>query len=181
MTVYYTVARREQNTRAAKDEHRARIFPQLLEKLEVAPHQELKRDENGRLFLPNSPTIDINLSHADPYTAYAAGDTRVGIDIECPDRIRDPEKLARRYFTDAEQRQIETAADPRIATCEIWTKKEALAKYIGTGLAKNIHLDTTTPPNETIFHTFPTTFGTRLYLLTLCTPKNAKIIFVEGK
>ena len=179
MTVYYTVARRQQNIRAAKDEHREQILPRLLEKLGINPHQELKRDENGRLFLPNSPTIDINLSHADPYTVYAAGDTRIGIDIECPDRIREPEKLARRFFTDAEQRQIAAANDPSIAACEIWTKKEALAKHIGTGLAKNIHTDTTFPPNDLIFHTFHTTMDSRLYILTLCTCKEAKIIEIE--
>ena len=176
MTVYYTITRREDNSRAEKDKNRQTTLPRLLEKLQVNPHQDTKKDTLGRLFLPLSPTIDISLSHADLYTVYAASNTRIGIDMECPDSIRDPEALARRFFTDAEQRAVQASDNPRLTVCEIWTKKEALAKYIGTGLSKNLHLDTTKSQEQTVFHTFAATIEQKTYVITVCTHKNAKLL-----
>ncbi len=179
MTVYYTVARRAANTRAAKDEQRQRVFPFLLQKLDLDPHQPIKKDENGRPFLPASPTSDISLSHADLFTAYAVGDTRIGIDMESPADIRDPEAICRRFFTEAEQRQVQSAPDVARAVCEIWTKKEALAKYIGNGLSKNLHQDTTEQQKEIVFRSFSTTFSEKSYIITLCVHPNALISFLD--
>lgn len=181
MTVYYTVARRAANTRAAKDEQRQRVFPFLLQKLDLDPHQPIKKDKNGRPFLPVSPTSDISLSHADLFTAYAAGDTRIGIDMESPADIRNPEAICHRFFTEAEQKQVQSSSDVACAVCEIWTKKEALAKYIGNGLSKNLHQDTTNPQKEVIFHSFSTTFAEKPYIITICVHPDTHITFLDPK
>jgi len=59
----------------------------------------------------------------------------VGVDVEFTQRRRDPLRIARRYFTAAENDAIERAADPIAAFYRHWVVKEALLKATGLGLA----------------------------------------------
>ena len=176
MTVYCVIVRNQGDSVQIE---RKQIFALLLAKLGLDPHQPIEKDKNGRPFLPLSPTADISLSHSDGFTVYAAGDTRLGIDMESPTAIREPQRLCRRFFTESEQMQVETAPDIARTVCEIWTKKEALAKYIGNGLSQNIHRDTTEPQKEIVFRSFPTTFSEKSYIITLCVHSDAHIIFLD--
>ena len=177
MTVFCTLSVRSENTRAAKDRDREQLLPPLLRQLGLPADIPIKRDQNGRLGFPQNTAADLSLSHADPLTAYAVGTSRLGIDLEAPDRLRDPLSLAARFFTEAERQKVRSATDLPLAACEIWTKKEALAKHIGTGLAATLGMDTESPPDGLIFSTHHIRKDGRLYVLTLCTRKDPDIHF----
>ena len=174
--VYYTVIRREGKDRASKDEARNAALRRLLPLFGVPGDAAVARDENGRLYLPSCPRVDINLSHADPLTVLVAGDARVGVDLEREDRVRDPEGLARRFFTDRERQAVLTAHDPKEAALGVWTRKEAMGKYIGTGLAKTLSLCTFSPPDGTAFYTRTFTWDGCRLALTVCAHEAPKLI-----
>lgn len=77
-----------------------------------------------------------SISHAKDTVAVALSDTPVGIDIEFIDERRDILSLSRRFFAPDEHKALsETAGSPLDDFFALWTKKEALAKITGEGLA----------------------------------------------
>lgn len=93
----------------------------------------------GKPYLPGSD-IRFNLSHAgdDALIAIAQG-REVGVDIERPDGRLNPNELAAQFLTASERAFVDAApADQQLSaflTC--WTRKEAWAKAMGTGLAED--------------------------------------------
>lgn len=101
---------------------------------------DLDYTEGGRPFF-KSLDADLSISHSHTYAAVAISDKkneRVGIDVEGLDIKTE---LALRFFTDNERRQCEIGTHP----CEIWTKKEALFKYLKNDGVSFISLDSTNP------------------------------------
>ena len=177
--VYYTIVRRVGNDRAAKDASRRRGLEALLPLFGVPADTRMAKDELGRPCLPEYPELMISLSHADPFTAVAVGSTSVGVDLEREDRIRDPEALARRFFTARELEEVTSSPDPRRAALAVWTRKEALGKYIGTGLAENLSVCTAVPPEGAAFYTeWLEEAGVR-YALTLCAKDPPTFVAIE--
>ena len=172
MVVYYTVV---------KEHTRERVFSALFQKMGIDPHQTIEKDQNGRPYLAQAPTVGISMSHADNLTVYAISDAPVGVDIESPDAIRDPLKISRRFFTDGERAYVENAGDTARAACEIWTKKEALAKYFGNGLSKNLNRDTTSDEFSPNFSTKFTTIDQKTYCVTIFAPHSAEIVALTAK
>ena len=102
-----------------------------------------------------SNAVFFSLSHTKNALAVAVADRPVGIDIEAVvsrQRIDDAAFLDRVMSPD-EQSVIRNSADPCLAFTELWTRKEALYKAIGSGI------DLSTLPG--ILHTpHPYTFTT---------------------
>ena len=165
--VYYTIVRRVGNDRAAKDAARAEALRRLLPRFGVPEDTPVARDGRGRIYLPDHPEIDVNFSHADPFTVAVAGTARVGVDMEAEDGIRDPEGLARRFFTPRETEAVTSSQDLRGAVLTVWTRKEAMGKYIGTGLAATMGDCTFSPPTGTSFFEETLTVGGVRYVLTV--------------
>ena len=83
-----------------------------------------------------SRDLFFSISHAKDTVAVALSDTPVGIDIEFIDERRDILSLSRRFFAPDEHKALsETAGSPIDDFFALWTKKEALAKITGEGLA----------------------------------------------
>jgi 4'-phosphopantetheinyl transferase len=81
--------------------------------------------------------LDFNLSHSADLALAATGrGVRIGIDVERLRPGRDPLRIAKRYFSDAEGAVFQTAppADRPALFLRYWTAKEALAKGLGIGL-----------------------------------------------
>lgn len=83
-----------------------------------------------------SNAVYFSLSHTKTAIAVAIDHAPVGIDVET---IVSPARISDRHFLDrtmnpAEQQQIAAADDPCLAFTELWTKKEALVKLLGTGI-----------------------------------------------
>ncbi len=122
----------------------------------------LTRDPHGRPHVidrrDGSSPVDFNLSHTGGYVACACVPVphRIGIDIEEPLSLDRAEKLTMRYTT-AGERAMMTGDLPFPGTrlfCEcaafrpdfvcLWTVREAIAKYLGTG--QPLRYDASAPP-----------------------------------
>ena len=86
--------------------------------------------ENGKPYFENGPCF--SLSHSGKYAVCAIADTEVGVDIESP--RGDFEKLAKRFFSEAEYADIMNSAAPEEQFCLYWVKRESYIKATGKGL-----------------------------------------------
>ena len=92
------------------------------------------RTSGGKPYF-SSQELFFSISHAKDTVAVALSDTPVGIDIEFIDERRDILSLSRRFFAPDEHKTISESNSPTEDFFALWTKKEALAKITGEGLA----------------------------------------------
>lgn len=131
---------------------------------------------SGRPFLSGRPDVDFNLSHTTGLVVCAleVGDAadppRLGVDVEKipADPVR-VEKLVARFFGCHEQRYCRRAKDLCTAFAEVFTAKEAYAKYVGDGLAQHLQkTDTMAPDFEARTGVILTRYNPPGYCITLC-------------
>lgn len=121
---------------------RALLRTALGERLNCAPQQlRFDRDADGKPFLnePGDTAWRFNVSHSRDWVVLAlstVGD--VGIDVESHERHNHLTAIARRFFSEREQRSFDGLDGERWRQqfFAIWTLKEAHAKALGCGLAK---------------------------------------------
>lgn len=78
-----------------------------------------------------------SISHCKQAIAVAVADTPIGIDIET---LRHPsESLIEKTMNEQEQKQIAAAESPEKMFTALWTRKEAVLKYQGTGIIDDLH------------------------------------------
>ena len=127
---------------ANTDKFAARVVGTLLASYaikQISPEtvcENWQKTAEGKPFIENCP-VAFSITHADGIVGVAvSGNHPVGLDIE---KIRPMRKeFAARYFNNAEQAEILSASDPDEALIRLWTAKEAVGKYLGTGLGGNI-------------------------------------------
>jgi len=93
--------------------------------------------KHGKLFVKDH-RLRFNLSHSGNHALFAAiYDHEVGIDIEYMDRHRAGDDIARRFFSAAEQAELSSygGAEKERAFFRCWSRKEAVIKALGEGLA----------------------------------------------
>ena len=124
---------------------------------------DLDYTESG---IPYFKTMDeyISISHSNTYSSLAISDFSVGIDVEDINIKTNSQNLLR-FFTENEQKEIEN----RASTLEIWTKKEALFKYLKNDDINFISLDTT---QASVFFKTINLDGA---ILTVCCEKQTEI------
>lgn len=84
------------------------------------------------------PRLGFSLSHTPGLVACVVSDEiDCGIDVEGLGRVADPRGLARRYFSKAENAELDLLPDRDVDArfVEMWTLKEAYVKARGLGLA----------------------------------------------
>ncbi|MGM9699619.1 MAG: 4'-phosphopantetheinyl transferase family protein [Prevotella sp.] len=109
-------------------------------------------DEGGKPSLKGHPEIHFNLSHCAKAVACVVADHQVGIDVEETNRYKD--SLARYAMNDEEYDQITRSDNPAETFTKLWTMKEALLKYTGEGLRRDIKtVLNLSPASEVEFHT----------------------------
>ena len=82
------------------------------------------------------PALGFNVSHSgERFVVAAAVGMEPGVDIERVRTRRSLSRLARRFFSPAEQEEVAAAPDPRHAFYRVWTRKEAVIKADGRGVA----------------------------------------------
>lgn len=82
--------------------------------------------------------LTFNLSHTEDISILAVTcDTEVGIDIEYMDRKADWQAIGRRFFTAPEQQALFslTREKQQSAFYQLWTRKEAYMKVLGSGFS----------------------------------------------
>ena len=93
---------------------------------------EFVYNEFGKPSLSNLP-IHFSLSHCKDAVACAVSDHNIGIDVETI--VPYNPEVARRVCTVAELRMLEQSANKDVEFIKLWTVKEAISKYEGTGLS----------------------------------------------
>ena len=113
----------------------------LAARLAVAPHAvPIERDPCGRPRLPDTPSIDFNVTHTEDAAMFGLVESRrvrIGVDLEGASRNVNATGLARRVCT-AGEREALAALDEharRLAFLRLWTCKEAMSKATGDALA----------------------------------------------
>ncbi len=131
----------------------------------------LKRNENGKPYFDNAPSLHFSLTHSGGYAAAALSDTcPVGLDLEVarisPDKA---ETLAKRFFSDSETAEI---IQSQTKFSKIWTKKEAYSKMRGITLAEHVYEEKSAKYNQnSAFFVF---WDIGDAPLTLCTERELK-------
>ncbi|NLA86442.1 MAG: 4'-phosphopantetheinyl transferase superfamily protein [Clostridiales bacterium] len=137
---------------------------------------DIKAGNTGKPYLTGFPYCEFSISHTRNAVAAAVSDKPVGVDVE---RVREIDiGIAKRVFSDNELISLgDTDKDINRQFFSIWTKKEALVKYFGTGLTNNLKsLDVTDPSSRERFETY--TAGD--YILSICSDSDCrKIDFTE--
>ncbi len=97
--------------------------------------------------------IRFSLTHSDRCAAIAVSRYELGLDVEPLTRGYHDSML--RSFHHNEAAYIDRAVDRDRAFVEIWTRKEAYVKYLGTGLSEGLSsFDTTSAPLSASLFTF---------------------------
>jgi len=107
----------------------------------------------GKPFIANADSrLRFNLSHTRGCVAIAVSWAReVGVDVEARSRLKDtvPEDVAASFFSPHEKRWLaEPEGDRSTRFLRIWTRKEAIAKAAGEGLALPMQAFDTAPEME---------------------------------
>jgi len=108
--------------------------------------------DRGRpsLRLAAHPDFDFNLAHSGNLALVALSSRRVGVDVE---RLREMENalaIARRFFSPREVGALKRLAEDARAQgfFNAWTRKEAVIKAVGTGLAALEETEVSLRPGE---------------------------------
>jgi len=133
---------------------RAHLRELLGERLQARPESiEFSYGPNGKPALAGRFAASgwrFNLSHCEELALYAFSRSgEVGVDVEAVRELSDADAIAARFFSPAEGAAYASLAAherPRgFFTC--WTRKEALAKGLGSGLASGLETpDASSPP-----------------------------------
>lgn len=171
---YFSEIRERKNQDGNKESLSALlVLAALLERADIPSFDLiLDRHESGKPYFSNSP-IEFSLSHSHGYAAAAISDSsRVGIDVETAQiSAEKAEKLAQRFFSEAEIKEFQAAPQSFL---KIWTKKEALAKMLGTPLSDLIAIEKKTP-NTKRENTFFYELSADGHPMTVCLEKSCEI------
>jgi 4'-phosphopantetheinyl transferase len=98
------------------------------------------------------------MSHCDELALYAFSRGReLGIDLEAIRPVGEADAIVERFFAPGERRDygLLTSGERTLGFLRIWTRKEALAKGLGSGLGAPLEsLDASAPPQGWSVETF---------------------------
>jgi 4'-phosphopantetheinyl transferase len=93
--------------------------------------------DGGKPYLPADYGLHFNVSHTEGLAVYALSRARVGVDVERERTFPDAEALVSRFFSRRECAEFQSLAPEcrSAAFLRAWTRKEAVLKAIGRGVA----------------------------------------------
>lgn len=109
--------------------------------------QVWERDDKGRPLVVSPRGLHVSLSHAEAVVAAALSwDGPVGVDVERLRPLADRRPLAQMALCESEQQAVDELPEPvrDAQVLRFWTRKEAVAKALGAGLATNLRAIVTT-------------------------------------
>lgn len=113
----------------------------IAQKLNIRPQDVSFKTQPGGKPYAEGLGIHFSLSHSGNLAVCAICDNPVGIDVERNNKNVNP-NVAKRCFTEAEQAYVfSNMAKMSARFFEIWTKKEAYVKLLGTGLKDFLNFD----------------------------------------
>ena len=106
-------------------------------KSDLNPLFELEFTLNNKPFIQNS-AIHFNLAHSGNWVVLSLSNKTVGVDIELIKPITDIEEVVKTCFNDSEIETILNSSDSLNSFYKLWTRKEAILKATGQGIATNL-------------------------------------------
>jgi 4'-phosphopantetheinyl transferase len=111
---------------------------------ESLANTSIKREPKGKPYFADLPLHDgkrltpvhFSVSHSGDWWGCLMADEPVGFDLEICREIANYDKIAGRFFTKEEHNWISSMG--KEAFFEIWVRKEAFVKYLGTGLGEGL-------------------------------------------
>lgn len=94
---------------------------------------QFEYNEHEKPSIKNFPEFHFSVSHSGNCVAFVSDTSPIGIDIEIISDARI--EIAKRFFSENEYKYILESESQNNAFYEIWTKKEAYVKFLGTGLS----------------------------------------------
>jgi 4'-phosphopantetheinyl transferase len=110
--------------------------------------QDFALEPQGKPYLKSLPGVHFSLSHSDGMAMCALHDGPVGADIERLRAVGDG--VAERVMSAAERRLYMNAVDRQSLFFQIWTLKEAYAKFSGAGLGVSFASFTVCPSGGSV-------------------------------
>ncbi len=130
------------------------------------------KDTHGKPYIENRPDFHFNISNSYDLQIIAVSDTPIGVDVE---KIRPVnQKAAKRFCEDEYQYILKQNSD--YAFIEIWTKKEAYLKLLGTGIAGGLDSFSVFDLKEPI-----KTFKKEEYIISVCGTEDFEFIDLVKK
>ena len=118
---------------------------------QVCTPLEIECGFKGKPEFKNIP-LHFSISHSGNFVACAVSDDLVGLDIEVG--LSYKPRVSQRFFNEKELCAIESSDNKDIGFSLIWTAKESIAKYYGTGLSAVLsEIDTLDSEKYNIFQT----------------------------
>lgn len=111
---------------------------------EALKNAQIKREPKGKPYFADFPlhdgkrltSVHFSVSHSGDWWGCLMAEEPVGFDLEvCRDKMN-YEKIAARFFTKEEHDWILSKGQD--AFFEVWVRKEAFVKYLGTGLGEGL-------------------------------------------
>lgn len=103
---------------------------------EILSAVPIAREEKGKPYFLDLPAVHFSASHSAGWWGCLMAGEPVGFDLEvCREKVG-YEKIARRFFAEEECDLILNAG--REAFFDVWVRKEAYVKYLGSGLAEGL-------------------------------------------
>ena len=160
------------------------LLHKLIQRSALAEDQaDIRRDGHGRPYFPNLPHTDFSLTHTDSlcgaalclHTAH-----HIGIDLEEITSSRDCHRLARRFFSDEEQKLVCEGGNDTFFL--LWTQKEAYAKQSGQELVSVLstcNVAHKAQQDGLLLTSLPVAYGAKRFWLSYCaTPQENEPIFL---
>ncbi|MBU1109447.1 MAG: 4'-phosphopantetheinyl transferase superfamily protein [Candidatus Riflebacteria bacterium] len=109
----------------------------------------IKTEANGKPFVENLYNLYFNVSHSSHMIVIAFAGNRLGVDIEHLERKVDLAAILRRFFSPTEQSSWAQyqQADTQRTFFRGWTRKEAVLKATGEGIAGLAHNEISFAPD----------------------------------
>lgn len=129
--IFYTLLD-ENSNRRAEHETAYKLLYYVLEKYYRINTFKIEKGEHGKPYLKDIPEINFNISHCRGLIACGISENEIGVDAEYFRNYN--ENVMKRIFSPSEQEYVSSSDNPMENFFRIWTLKEALGKYLGTGL-----------------------------------------------
>ena len=120
-------------------EEKAESIPYLKKALAICfPGEtiEVTKDENGRP-LTDREGLWVSASHTGEWVFCGVSEKPLGIDAQIVTKVRNRERLVERFFTEEEAAWLSDREEE--AFFDLWSRKEAFAKYTGRGITYGLH------------------------------------------
>jgi 4'-phosphopantetheinyl transferase len=118
---------------------------------DLTPLFELLFIQTNKPYLQDTD-VNFNLAHSGELVLLAVSNKPIGIDVEHIKPIKDMTDVMKVCFNEQEIHSINSSPNPQFRFYEFWTRKEAILKATGQGIATNL-LDLTVIEGENTFET----------------------------